>query len=1291
MAKKINKQSQSNNNSSSGQSFEQYILRGPQHFEEKILEEYALTYDNQIKDFNKAYECYSFYRNDGYEHALAWDKCGCHTLTLELQLQLRQKIKDIEKELEKSASFDVDYSSLLFKTSKKNIKNKLNDKLYIETLAGKREWLNSAPPIVNNFVQLYQNSNMDLGNKVFSKNIPDNQKTQALYNLVSIKMNELSKSFMDRIKLTPEFIFDKINKADEFLDVQTRQIKRQFFRFNESERESFLEKVASDNNEKKEVIVKEWLQNLTEQYPDVLFQYIIIDKLCLKPNENKIVSPFPYIAQYIENIYKTLTAKVGSFSLEKQYLSNVPRPENGWLEILNNRTKENEKDIVDNTKILALLTADTGWCIAGYETAQFYLIKNDFHLFFENSKPVVAIRIEGIVEKEIKGINNKPPIGYVDIIEDKLVELNASKSSSDYRNLIEAKKMNDQIASGEFDFDKFAELIQINPDNIYKLEPQFRNNPTIKDAYIKGCIEAILEDPIFYYDLTDEFMDRQDFKNAFLEGWRRKVLNEEVSIDEVPEEIRNSESILDAHKTLIIRDIQANPIDFYYDFFNTYKLTSKTPQELKEVEDLKQAIILSVIDLLHKKSESKDYRHNEETFLEFYKEIPDELKNTEQVQNAIKECVPKYIRTHPNVINSLPPELKDLNLVNQSFYEGIEDKLYQGIYFYNTLDYKFKVDPKVQEIAKKVLISKIQEGPYQDEIYLLPIILYDDEVKSALYKSWESTIKQYGPGSYLNSIIFATRHDEQIAEILIKMKDLFFNYIKEYPDQMFYVNLEEYELLPEDIKNNSVFRKNLINTLKIKVEESPYDYLNGEYLSPQLRPLILNDPDVYSSLKKGIIIDINLDNSNGKNLPEQLYNDPDILKVIVSYWQRHAKSDISSLNYVPRVLWKNPEIKELFVNIYIQNLEVKPDFDKWLFSSLPEVVKTDVKVLNAVREKILSDLEYFSPSTVSIPEELENDPIIQQKIKEINSNNVTAQIKDLEYSKEIFQNNIEYRLNKLSNYIDKNIIHQVLLDQDNIIKINIIDDKKIPDNITPLSILEKENGLEVIAQKPNFPEKLIKQANSFSKRKIAIIGFPSETRDKICEKISSFYSIELLNPFKIFEKAVELGIFDEAEFDQNKNNLLDLPNEIINFAYSVLEHHLEGFVIEGYPITVEQLENMNIDAVIFLDSNLNKMIKLKSNRRWCPTCHRLYHLNLNPPIKRDEKNYRCDRCGGKLITRPEDKKDYIKDQYYNWRTSYNDLLKKLKTKDNFLYIKDQEDTEKIIIEIHRFIKQSQKN
>ena len=299
---------------------------------------------------------------------------------------------------------------------------------------------------------------------------------------------------------------------------------------------------------------------------------------------------------------------------------------------------------------------------------------------------------------------------------------------------------------------------------------------------------------------------------------------------------------------------------------------------------------------------------------------------------------------------------------------------------------------------------------------------------------------------------------------------------------------------------------------------------------------------------------------------------------------------------------------------------------------------------------------------------------------------------ELIYSQSIFNNNLEYKIKKISHLIDKDIIHDVLLDLNNIYKINIKDGNinELPDEIKPLSIKEKNNTIEILAQKPHIPQKMIKQANSLSNKKISIIGFPSEARDKICEKLSSFYDIDLLNPFSLFEKAVKLGVFDEADFEQNKDSLLDMPSELVNFAYKALESHLKGFIIEGYPTTPEQLEAMDVDAIIFLDSDLKKMITLRTNRRWCSICERLYHLKINPPLKENNKGLICDRCGANLIIRPEDKLDYIKDQYYNWRTSYNDLLKELKKKDNFLFIKDQNDTEKIIVEIHRFIKRSQK-
>lgn len=314
---------------------------------------------------------------------------------------------------------------------------------------------------------------------------------------------------------------------------------------------------------------------------------------------------------------------------------------------------------------------------------------------------------------------------------------------------------------------------------------------------------------------------------------------------------------------------------------------------------------------------------------------------------------------------------------------------------------------------------------------------------------------------------------------------------------------------------------------------------------------------------------------------------------------------------------------------------------------------------------------------------------LRQKIKEIESNRKANTISDIKYASSIFDSSAADKLTALKSAgIEQDIIDDVLFDNADgyhvVVQTDNIDDFLNEVSSEEIVVLANkkisENKYEIVIEKPIISHVF---ANSFSNRRICIIGFPSETRKEVCARLANFYDLELLTPEDILRKAVEIGAFDDIDFEENKKRLAEIPLEIINFAFNVVQNHLEGFVLEGFPISKENLLSLDIDVIVFLDSDLEKIVKCQRDRRWCPVCERLYHLKYRPPLHDPSV---CDRCGSKIIIRPEDEEMYIKDKYYSWKSSFNDLMKELKKMENFLMLIDNEDVEELAIQIHRFIK-----
>lgn len=101
-----------------------------------------------------------------------------------------------------------------------------------------------------------------------------------------------------------------------------------------------------------------------------------------------------------------------------------------------------------------------------------------------------------------------------------------------------------------------------------------------------------------------------------------------------------------------------------------------------------------------------------------------------------------------------------------------------------------------------------------------------------------------------------------------------------------------------------------------------------------------------------------------------------------------------------------------------------------------------------------------------------------------------------------------------------------------------------------------------------------------------------------------------------------------------------------------------GFVLDGFPRTIPQAESLGkilacigkeIDHVISLDLDNDKIIQRLSGRRTCPACGKGYHVVNDPPRITNV----CDACGGILIQRNDDCEETVKNRLnvYDQQTS----------------------------------------
>jgi len=106
-----------------------------------------------------------------------------------------------------------------------------------------------------------------------------------------------------------------------------------------------------------------------------------------------------------------------------------------------------------------------------------------------------------------------------------------------------------------------------------------------------------------------------------------------------------------------------------------------------------------------------------------------------------------------------------------------------------------------------------------------------------------------------------------------------------------------------------------------------------------------------------------------------------------------------------------------------------------------------------------------------------------------------------------------------------------------------------------------------------------------------------------------------------------------------------VPDDIV---IEVLKHRLakiskgKGFILDGYPRTLEQAETLEeiakIDVIILLMVPDWIIIERLSSRRICRNCGAVYNIRFLKP----KVDMVCDKCGGPLYQRSDDTPEVIK-------------------------------------------------
>ena len=168
--------------------------------------------------------------------------------------------------------------------------------------------------------------------------------------------------------------------------------------------------------------------------------------------------------------------------------------------------------------------------------------------------------------------------------------------------------------------------------------------------------------------------------------------------------------------------------------------------------------------------------------------------------------------------------------------------------------------------------------------------------------------------------------------------------------------------------------------------------------------------------------------------------------------------------------------------------------------------------------------------------------------------------------------------------------------------------------------------------------------------RLVLLGAPGAGKGTQAKKIIEKYPMPQISTGDLLRAAVAAGtaLGKEAKNFMDKGELV--PDSVV---LGMVEERLKqddcksGYILDGFPRNTKQAEaldamlgkvGMSLTAALSVDVPFENLMKRLTGRRTCKSCGQMFNVYFNAP----KKEGLCDKCGGDLMQRDDDKEETIK-------------------------------------------------
>lgn len=183
-------------------------------------------------------------------------------------------------------------------------------------------------------------------------------------------------------------------------------------------------------------------------------------------------------------------------------------------------------------------------------------------------------------------------------------------------------------------------------------------------------------------------------------------------------------------------------------------------------------------------------------------------------------------------------------------------------------------------------------------------------------------------------------------------------------------------------------------------------------------------------------------------------------------------------------------------------------------------------------------------------------------------------------------------------------------------------------------------------------------------RPLVFLGAPGAGKGTQARVVSEWLGVPQISTGDMFrehaERGTELGKKAKAVMERG-----ELVSDDI--VVGMVEERIarpdcaEGFLLDGFPRTVAQAEELETLLTglgwagllaVNLEVSYTELIRRLAGRRMCKVCGEIYNIHYRPP----KQEGRCDRDGGELITRPDDREEVVRERLKEYERKTKPLV-----------------------------------